>query len=80
MKLLYQENGEVTYNEGDHLELGLVRKPILITVRWIAEDGDRFVPDTDEGFSLKWIIGDENVVEVEQHEEDGAWSFHLGGT
>jgi len=79
VEVAVQENGEVTYADGDHLELEVGEETNLITVRWIAEDGDRFVPDTNEGYSLNWIVDNETVVEVEQHEEDGAWEFHLVG-
>ena len=79
VEIAVQENGQVTYADGDHLELAVGEETNLITVRWISEDGDRFVPNTDEGYSLGWIVGDENVIEVEQHEEDGAWEFHLVG-
>ena len=79
VEIAAQENGVVTYNEGNHMELGIGEETDLITIRWIAEDGDRFVPETDEGYGLKWIVDNENVLEVEQHEEDGAWSFHLVG-
>jgi len=79
VEIAVQENGTITYNEGDHLELEVGEETNLITVRWISEDGDRFVPDTDDGYSLSWIVDNENVVEVEQHEEDGVWEFHLVG-
>jgi hypothetical protein len=79
VEIAKQENGVVSYAEGDHIELKVGEETNLITVRWIAEDGDRFVPDTGEGYSLNWLIDDEAVAEVEQHEEDGAWSFHLVG-
>lgn len=74
-----QENGVITYSEGDHLELEVGEETNLIQLRWIDEDGDRFTPDSDEGYSLQWIVADESVLEVEQHEEDGPWSFHLVG-
>lgn len=80
VEIAKQENGVVSYAEGNHLELKLGEETNLVTVRWIAEDGDRFVPDEAEGYGLQWVIGDEAVTEVEQHEEDGAWSFHLVGT
>lgn len=73
-----QENGEVTYNEGDHLELIKGEETDLILIRWISEDGDRFVPDEDD-YNLQWAIDDEDVLEVEQHEKDGKWAFHLKG-
>ncbi len=46
---------------------------------FIAEDGDLFVPDADDNFALAWEIADEANAEVEQHEEDGLWSFHILG-
>lgn len=79
VEIAAQENGVITYIEGDHMELEIGEETNLITIRWIAEDGDRFMPDTDDGYSLRWIVENEDVLEVEQHEEDGAWSFHLAG-
>lgn len=79
VEIATQENEEVTYHEGDHLELDVGEETSLITIRWIAEDGDRFEAHADEGYSLRWEIDNEDVLEVEQHEEDGPWSFHLAG-
>ena len=73
------ENGVLTYAEGDHIELKVGEETDLITVRWISEDGDRFVPDENDGYSLRWMDVNENVLEIEQHEEDGAWRFHFVG-
>lgn len=77
VEIAKQENSEVSYHEGDHLELDAGEETSLITVRFIDEDGDRFQPN--ENFSLRWLIDDEDVLEVEQHEEDGPWNFHLVG-
>ncbi len=79
VEIATQEGGVITYHEGDHLELEVGEETNLIQIRWISEDGDRFTPEVDEGYSLQWIIEDENILEVEQHEEDGPWSFHLVG-
>lgn len=79
VEIAVQEGGVITYSEGDHIELEVGEETNLITVRWIAEDGDRFVPDTEEGYALDWIVDNENIVEVEQHEEDSAWQFHFVG-
>lgn len=73
------EDGVVTYANGDHLELKVGEETDLIRLQWISEDGDRFVPDENEGYSLRWIDVNEDVLEVEQHEEDGAWRFHFVG-
>lgn len=77
VEIALQENGEISYNEGNHLELEVGEETDLITIRWIAEDGDRFVPDTEDGYGLNWVVENEDVLEIEQHDEDGAWSFHL---
>lgn len=74
-----QEDDIITYHNGDHIELEVGEETDLITVRWIAEDGDRFEADFDEGYSLQWIVENEDVAEVHHHDEDGPWSFHLDG-
>ncbi len=74
-EIVRYENGEV---EGE-IEVGHGLETALLSVRFIAEDGDLFVPDADDGFSLGWEIGDESIAEVEQHELDGPWAFHIVG-
>ena len=61
------------------IEVGHEKETALLTVRFIGEDGDIVTPDADDGFSLSWEIADETIAEVEQHAEDGAWSFHIVG-
>lgn len=48
----------------------------LITVYFLDHDGEEFQPDEDE-YSLGYEFDDLGIVEFEQHEEDGKWSFHL---
>ena len=50
----------------------------LLTIRFIASDGDLFQPDGDH-YSLDWELAALDIAEIEQHEEDGKWSFHLVG-
>ena len=69
------ENGQI---EGQ-IDVGHGRETPLLSVRFIAEDGDLFAPNPAEGYSLAWAIGDEHIAAVEQHEEDGAWAFHIVG-
>lgn len=78
-EIAFQEDGSVHYLSGDHIDIPVGEETDLIMVRWIAEDGDRFEAHADEGYSLQWSIENEDVLEVEQHEEDGAWQFHLVG-
>lgn len=79
IEIATQEDGETTYQDGDHLEIELGQETNVIQVRWIAEDGERFTPDPNDGYTLQWNIANEDVLEVEQHEEDGPWNFHLVG-
>ena len=74
-EIVRYENGQVS----GEVDVGHGKETALLSVRFIAEDGDLFTPDPDDGYSLAWEIGDENIAEVEHHEEDGAWSFHIVG-
>lgn len=78
-EIAVQEDGSVSYATGDQIDIPAGSETDLITIRFIAEDGDRFEPHADEGYSLDWVISNEDVLEVEQHEEDDAWQFHLVG-
>lgn len=62
--------GGIEVNEGE--------ETTLITIRFIADDGDLFQPDDPE-YSLRWKDIDGAVANVEQHDEDGKWSFHIHG-
>jgi hypothetical protein len=79
VEIAYQQDGTVNYESGDHIDIPAGEETDLMTIRFIAEDGDRFEPHADEGYSLDWLISNEDALEVEQHEEDGAWQFHLVG-
>ncbi|MEQ9310293.1 MAG: hypothetical protein RLN90_12635 [Balneolaceae bacterium] len=48
----------------------------LITIQFLADDGDEFQPDEPE-YSLNAIFADDGIAEFEQHDEDGKWSFHI---
>ncbi|MEX2601452.1 MAG: Ig-like domain-containing protein [Balneolaceae bacterium] len=73
-----QFSGTITYTDGDHLELHVGEESNLIRVRFLDEDGDTFEPQDDDLF-LAWDIDHEDHLEVEQHESDGKWAFHLVG-
>jgi hypothetical protein len=60
------------------IEVGVERETALLSVRFLADDGDLFVPEDEEN-SLGWEIADESIAEVEHHEEDGKWAFHILG-
>ncbi|MEX0662416.1 MAG: hypothetical protein WD381_05975 [Balneolaceae bacterium] len=79
VEIATQEDGAITYNEGDHIELEVGEETGLIQIRWIDEDGNRITPEDDD-YSLQWTVADESILEVEQHDEDGPWRFHLVGT
>ncbi|MYC71213.1 MAG: hypothetical protein F4X17_10950 [Gemmatimonadetes bacterium] len=74
-EIIRVESGAVT----GEIEVGHGKETALLSVRFIAEDGDLFTPDEDDDYSLGWEIADESIAEVEQHDEDGAWAFHIIG-
>lgn len=81
--VLRQSGAEIArYQDGQlegRIEVGRDKETPLLTVRFIAEDGDLFAPDHDAGFALDWELADAQIAAVEQHAEDGPWAFHLVG-
>lgn len=81
--IVLKMNGEeiVRYENGSasgSIEVAEGEETALISIYFLAEDGDEFQPDEPE-HSLSWVIEDESVAEVERHAEDGKWSFHVVG-
>jgi len=75
VEIVRYQNGEVSGN----IKVGVGRETALLSVRFLGEDGELFVPDTNDGFSMSVEMSNEAISEVEQHEEDGAWNFHIIG-
>ncbi len=78
-------NGEtiVTYSDGDvsgHFDVEEEHETSLITAEFYDEDGDE-IHDEDLGdeYSLAWEIANTDHADIEQHDEDGRWSFHIVG-
>ena len=72
----------VTQSEGKlegEVDVGLEKETPLLQIRFLNEEGERFTPHTEDGYSLGWEVTDTSVAEVEWHEEDGAWAFHIIG-
>ena len=72
----------VTQSEGKlegEVDVGLEKETPLLQIRFLNEEGERFTPHTEDGYSLGWEVTDTSVAEFEWHEEDGAWAFHIIG-
>lgn len=73
-EILRYENGEpsssIDVNEGGETP--------LITIYFLDEEGNEFQPDEPEN-SLNWKDIDTSIAKIEQHDEDGKWSFHVHG-
>ena len=78
-------NGEevITYYRGEitgHLHIDEGSETSLITIEFLNEEKEHIhAEDLDSEYSLGWEVEDSSVLEVEQHDEDGKWSFHLHG-
>lgn len=79
-------NGDVIWSyidreaSDDHIDLEEGQETERITVEWLDEDGDEIHgEDLEDEYGLGWEIANEEIVSVEQHDEDGLWSFHLHG-
>lgn len=69
------------YNEDGvtgQIEVEAGAETTLISIFFLTDDGDEFQPDEPE-FSLNWKDIDTSIADVEQHDEDGKWSFHIHG-
>ncbi|PAU92788.1 hypothetical protein CK503_14960 [Aliifodinibius salipaludis] len=52
----------------------------LITAKFFDEDGNEIHgDDLDDEYSLAWEIADTDHADIEQHDDDGRWSFHIAG-
>lgn len=79
VEIAKQEGGDIVYNNDSHIDVVENEQTSAIQVRWLNDHGETFLPDTEDGYSLRWTIADEDVLGVVQHEDDGAWNFHLEG-
>ena len=69
--------GEVDESVADAIEIDMGLSPLL-SVRFLGSDGTSIgTPESEEHY-LGWVVGDTNVVVVEQHEGE-LWEFHLIG-
>lgn len=73
-EIIRYENGETTGS----IEVTEGEETPRITIYFLDEDGDEFQPDEPE-FTLSWRDIDSSIAEIEQHDEDGKWSFHVRG-
>ena len=64
------QSGQIEVTEGEETP--------LITIYFLNEDGDTFQPEESE-YSLRWEGIDQTIADVEQHDQDGAWRFHIHG-
>lgn len=60
------------------IEVNAGQETTLITLFFLDADGNEFQPDEPE-LSLNWRDIDTSIANVEQHAEDGKWSFHIHG-
>jgi hypothetical protein len=77
-EVVIQDSGSVTYVNGDAIEVTSDQITGVFTIEFIAEDGDRYVPEGNE-YSLVINIGNESFVTANYPEDAGKWSFSLNG-
>lgn len=64
----------------DHFTVTEGNETALITAKFYNEDGDEIHDeDLDDEYRLAWNITNTDVADIEQHDEDGRWSFHITG-
>tara|TARA_R100001143_G_scaffold63581_1_gene72416 strand:+ start:22605 stop:23090 length:486 start_codon:yes stop_codon:yes gene_type:complete len=78
-ELAMQEETTVTYASGNHIELSQNATLGPILVEFISEDGDRFTPHSDEGFSLQYSAESSNIITMASVTGANEWTFQLIG-
>ncbi len=74
VELARYEKGAVT----GQLQVKAGEETPLLSIVFIAEDGDVFQPEENH-YKLAWDFSASDIAEIEQHDEDGRWRFHLKG-
>jgi hypothetical protein len=80
VEIAMQEEGTITYvDNGTHIEVphGGVLGPI--TVQFIQENGERYFPDTNEGFLLQYNVQNPNILGIQHPVNNNQWTFNLQG-
>ena len=74
-----QDGPTVTYSTGNHIEVtqGTTLGPIL--VEFIAESGERYQPDSNDGYSLQYSSTNTNVISIAQVTGANEWTIQLAG-
>lgn len=77
--LATQDGSTITYTTGDQISLtqGVTLGPI--SVEFLAEDGDRYLPDSKDGYSLKLSSANSNMLTLTQVSGADAWTVQLTG-
>lgn len=76
-EIAMQEESTVTYASGNHIEINQGASLGPIQVEFISEGGERYVPDTNEGFSLQYSASNSNIISLTQGTNE--WSVQLAG-
>lgn len=76
--LVSQDNGVVTYPEGDAIEVPVSETTETIQIRFISEEGHRFIPDTGE-YQPGYSIDNTDILEIIHPIDNDEWSFRLNG-
>jgi len=83
MEFIMNGKSIVTYELGNvsgHFDIGEDQETSLITAEFFDEDGNEIhSEDLSDEYSLAWDIANADHAEIEQHDGDGRWSFHIVG-
>ncbi|TVQ65031.1 MAG: hypothetical protein EA360_10925 [Balneolaceae bacterium] len=78
--LAIQEGTTITYPTGaaDAIEIQTEETVSPVTVTFLMEDGERFTPDVNDGYSLRFSASNSSVISV-VHPLTNQWTFSLEG-
>ncbi|TVQ05647.1 MAG: hypothetical protein EA359_02625 [Balneolaceae bacterium] len=80
VEIAMQEEGTITYvDNGTHIEVPNGGALGPITVQFIQENGERYFPDTNEGFLLQYNVQNPNILGIQHPVNNNQWTFNLQG-
>lgn len=77
-EIAMQDGTTVTYVDGNSIDLPL-NGQLVVNIEFLSEDGDRYYPDTNDGYSLRVSADNNQILDITHPVNNNEWTFSLNG-
>lgn len=77
-ELALQDGTTVTYVNGNSITVPQ-NGELVINIQFISEDGDRYTPDVNDGYSLQFNAANSQLLNISHPVNNSEWSISLAG-